>query len=237
MRNISVLAQKEFKAYFVSPMAYAILVFYLLITGFIFFVQKSPTPAAADLAGLPGSMIFLLIFVSPIVTMRLIAEEVSSGTMELLMASPVRTVDIVLGKYLGALGFYVVMLLLTLEFPIFVELFGDPDRLPILAAYIGVFLAGASFLAVGLFTSALTRSQVAAALFCLVILLVFWLIGFLATSAPPGHWLGQFLRYISVFERLQDFEEGTLDSRSVLYFVSIAAFFLYGSVLLLQARR
>ena len=234
MRNITTIMTKELRAYFTSPIAYAALFVFLLIIGIVFNLQKTMTPqygpgAQADMQGLTSSMVFVLILLSPIVTMRLLAEEKNSGTLEILMASPVREYEVVLGKYLAAVILYGIMMVVTFEFPIFLRIYARPDLPPMIVAYIGWMLCGASFLAVGVMTSSITRSQIAAGFLALGILLVLWLIGIFGRYGA-GSVYADALRQISILEHLEEFDRGTLALKSVALFLGLIVFFLFASV-------
>jgi len=234
MRNIWTIATKELRTYFTSPIAYAALFVFLAIVGIVFNLQKTMVPqygmgAQADMQGLTGSMVFVLILLSPIVTMRLLAEERSSGTLEVLLTSPVREYQVVIGKYLAALMLYGIMMVVTFEFPIFLRIYGKPDLAPMLVAYIGWMLCGASFLAVGVMTSSITRSQIAAGFLALGILLMLWLIGIFSRFTAGSVWADVF-RQMSILDHLAEFERGTLALKSVAFFLSVIVFFLFAGV-------
>ncbi|MGD8237682.1 MAG: ABC transporter permease [Armatimonadota bacterium] len=238
MRNIWTIAIKELRTYFTSPIAYAALFVFLAIVGLVFNLQKTMTPmgAQANMQGLTGSMIFVLILLSPAITMRLLAEERSSGTLEVLLTSPVREYQVVLGKYLAAVILYGIMMVITFEFPIFLRIYGRPDFPPMLVNYVGWLLCAASFLAVGVMTSSVTRSQIAAFCMGLGILLMFWLIGIFA-GTTPGSWWADVFRQMSILDHLQEFERGTLALKSVAFFVSMIVFFLFASVRAVESLR
>jgi len=242
MRNIWTIATKELRTYFTSPIGYGALFVFLVIIGIVFNLQKTMAPPSpyggpqANMQGLTGSMVFVLILLSPIVTMRLVAEERSSGTLETLMTSPVREYEVVLGKYLAAVILYAIMMVLTFEFPILLRVYGTPDLAPILVAYSGWMLCGAAFLAVGLLTSSITRSQIAAGFFALGILLVLWLIGIFG-QVTAGSAYADVFRQMSILDHLQEFERGTLALKSVAFFLSVIVFFLFASVRALESLR
>ena len=236
MRNIWTIATKELRTYFTSPVADAAFFVFLAIVGIVFTLQKT-TPAGpyspppqADMQGLTGSMVFVLILLSPIVTMRLVAEERSTGTLEVLMTSPVREYEVVLGKYLAAVILYAVMMVLTFEFPLLLRIYGKPDLAPMIVSYVGWLMCGATFLAVGVMTSSITRSQIAAGLLALGILLVMWLIGIFGRGGTAGSVWADVFRQISIIDHLEEFERGTLALKSVAFFLSAIVFFLFASV-------
>ncbi len=243
MRNIWTITTKEFRTYFVSPVAYAVLCFLLLITGLIFTLMstRGGGPVDASLQNLTGTVIFLLILAVPIVTMRLFAEEKATGTLEILMSSPVREYEVVVGKYLGALGFYAVLLAGMLEFPLLIIVLTRttmsdwPEIYPMVVAYIGWILCGAAFMAIGLLASTMTRSQLVSGVAALAMLLLFWLIAFL--GSPSVGTASQVLQQLSFYEHMGEFERGVLPLKSAVYFVSIIIFFLFASVRSIESTR
>jgi len=171
VRNVLFIAGKELRSYFVSPVAYVIVAFWLVATGF-FFWRSVDITNEASLRNVFGVVTILLLLISPALTMRLLAEESRTGTLELLLTAPVRDWSVVLGKFLGALGLYLVMMGLTLVYPVLLMMLGgNPDWGPIWSGYLGLILLGMSFLAVGLFASALTSNQMVSAVIAFVILL------------------------------------------------------------------
>ncbi len=235
MRKVLTIAGKELRSYFVSPMAYVILGFYLGVCGLIFALTVGAPQAQAEMAGMFHTMVFVTLMMAPVLTMGLLSQEQASGSIELLMTNPVRDVEVVLGKYLAALGLFAVVLVGSLEFPLLLAHFGDPDWGAIAAGYLGVLLAGMAFIAVGMFASALTANQIAAAVLATLMLLFFWLIGWLAFSVSDS--LGNVVKYISVYENFQDFAKGILDSRPIIFFVSLIFFALMLTVRTLENRR
>jgi ABC-2 type transport system permease protein len=238
MRSAFTIAAREFRSYFTSPMAYVVMVFFLFFTGLIFTFSVYQPLARAEMRGLFGSMVFLTLMVAPFVTMSLIAQERATGTVELLLTKPVNDRDVVIGKYLGALAMYTAMIVLTLAYPILIEKFGELDWGPVWVGYLGVLLCGAAFLAIGAFASSLTRSQMAAAGICLGVFLFTWLIGWVSyLIGGEGSVIADITKNISIFEVFSDFEKGLLDSKNVIYLLSLVGFFLFMTVRVLEMRR
>ena len=235
MRKVLTIAGKELRSYFVSPMAYVILGFYLGVCGLIFVLTAGAPQAQAEMGGMFHTMIFVTLMMAPVLTMGLLSQEQASGSIELLMTNPVRDIEVVLGKYLAAVGLFVLVLVGSLEFPLIMERFGDPDWGAIGAGYLGVLLAGMAFIAIGMFASALTANQIASAVLATLMLLFFWLIGWLAFSVSDA--LGGVVKYISIWENFQDFAKGILDSRPIIFFVSLILFALMLTVRTLENRR
>ncbi|MGD9497726.1 MAG: ABC transporter permease, partial [Armatimonadota bacterium] len=214
---------------------YVILGFYLGVCGLIFALSVTGMQAQADMVGMFHTMIFVTLMMAPVLTMGLLSQEQASGSIEMLMTNPVRDVEVVLGKYLAALALLGIVLVGSLEFPLILEKFGDPDWYAILTGYIGVLLAGMAFLAIGLFASSLTANQIAAAILATLMLLFFWLIGWLGYTISHG--VGNVAKYISIYENFQDFSKGIIDSRPIVFFASLTFFALMLTVRTLENRR
>ena len=236
MRNTLAVAERELKSYFVSPIAYVVTALFLLISGFLFSVILLQSNEAT-LRYLFSNLGVIWLFITPALTMRLLAEEARTGTIELLLTNPVRDFEVVLGKYLGALAFLLVMLAFTLYYPALLFIFGepDPDVGPMVSGYLGVILQAAAFLAVGLLASSLTQNQIVAAVLTFAILLIMWLSESVANFV--GRPVGDVMRYLSVTSHFQDFSRGVIDTSHVIYFLSVVAAALFLTLLSLQSRR
>jgi ABC-2 type transport system permease protein len=171
MRNVLAVAARELRAYFLSPLAYVVTFLFLFIAGLLFFLILNGSQQA-NLQPTLQNISVLLLFLMPAICMRLLSEELRSGTVELLLTNPIQEWEIVVGKFLGAAVLVGVMLVLTLLYPLFLIIFGNPDRGPMLSGYVGVVLQAAGFIAVGLFASSLSQNQVIAALIAFALLLV-----------------------------------------------------------------
>jgi len=252
MRPTLTLIRREFTAYFLSPIAYVVLAVFLLVTGHLFYLtmtlltKKGPTGIEWPMQGLLGDERFWLVFlfIPPLLTMRSFAEERGSGTLEMLLTAPLRDWQVVLAKFLACLGFYVFMWLPTLIYmPVllnydFATHKAAIDPWPVATSYLGLFFAGAMFLAVGLFVSSLVRSQMVAALISLVISLVFVLAAFWRPEMDSSSLTYRLLYFVSVplhFSR--DFTRGLIDSRHLVLYVSVALFCLFMTVRSLESRR
>jgi ABC-2 type transport system permease protein len=234
MKNVLAIAERELKSYFVSPVAYVVTALFLLISGYLFSVIVLNTNEAS-LRYLISNLSVIWLFITPALTMRLLAEESRSGTIELLLTNPVRDAEVVFGKYLGALGLLLVMVAFTLYYPFLLFMFGNPDRGPMVAGYLGVILQAAAFLSIGLLASSLTQNQIVAAVLTFAILLIMWL------SESVANFIGRpasdIMRYLSVTSHFQDFSRGVIDTTHVIYFLSIVAASLFLTYLSLQTRR
>lgn len=235
MRKTLTIAGRELRSYFVSPMGYVVLAFYLGVCGLIFVLTVTHPQAQADMSGMFHTMVFVALMMIPVITMGLLSQEQASGSLELLMTNPVRDIEVVIGKYLGALGLFLLVLIGSLEFPLIMNAFGDPDWMAILSGYLGVLLVGMAFIAVGLFASTLVANQIAAAVLAYVILLFFWLIGWLEMASEGV--IGKIAKNISILENFQDFARGIIDSRPIIFFASLIVFALFLSVRSLENKR
>ncbi|MDQ6693394.1 MAG: ABC transporter permease [Chloroflexota bacterium] len=234
MRNALFIAGKELRSYFVSPIAYVIVAFWLVGTGLFFSLVAAS--GDASLQSVFGVIIVLLLLLAPALTMRLIAEESRTGTLELLLTSPVKDWSVVVGKFLGALGLFVAMMALTLFYPLLLSLFGgNPDWGPIWSGYLGLLLLGMAFLSVGIFASALTSNQMVSAVISFVILLVLFVINQVAQNVGPG--LSSFLTNLSLSGRFDPFTRGVVDLKDVVFFLTFTAAVLFITVQVLEARR
>ncbi len=234
MRNTLTIAKKEFKSYLASPMAYVVTGIFLVLTG-VFFGTSSSTYYETSISGFleSGSMILLLL--AAVLTMRLIAEERKTGTIELLLTAPVRDSELILGKFLGSLGILTVMLALTFYYPLLLIIFGDPDIGPIFTGYLGIFLLGSTCLAIGIFASSLTSNQIVSAVVAGGILFALWFIGMVAGYLPES--LGEVINYFSLSYYFPDFVMGIIDTRGIIYYLSITALFIFLAIRSLENSR
>ena len=245
--------RKEMRLYFGSPVAYVVFTFFLLISGwffsqiFLFYSDASMRSFMQPQFGqnlnitenvmrpLFTNMGVVLLFLIPMLTMRLFAEEKKSGTMELLLTYPVRDGEILAGKFLAAAALYVVLLALTLLYPGLVAYFTRVEWGPILTGYLGLVLMGGTFLAVGLLVSSLTENQIVAGFGTFGILLLFWVIGWGAEFA--GGTMRTVLQYLSVTEHIDTFSRGLIDTKDVVYHGSAIALALFLSHRSLESKR
>jgi ABC-2 type transport system permease protein len=234
VRNTLAIAERELKAYFVSPIAYVVTAAFLVMTGFLFSAILFNT-TEATLRPLVSNLSVIWLFITPALTMRLLAEEARSGTIELLLTNPVRDHEVILGKYIAVFLLLLTMVALTLYYPAMLFIFGNPDRGPIVTGYLGAILQAAAFLAVGMFASSLTQNQIVAAVLTFAILLVMWLSDAVANFVDRP--ISEILRYLSVNSHFQEFSRGVIDTTHVIFFLSIVVAALFLSYLSLQTRR
>jgi ABC-2 type transport system permease protein len=236
MKNIRTIAGKEFRGYLNSPMAYIIICVFLLATGYFFSTYlKQIDYTDTTIKGFLDKANFLILLFAAVITMRSLAEEKKMGTWELLLTSPVTDVEVVIGKFLAGVGIMIVMLVLTMYYPMLLQIFGDPDMGPIWTSYLGLLLLGGSAIAVGIFVSSLTSNQIISAVVSGVILAVLWLLGDAANYVPKA--MGQVTSYLSLQYHFAGFSIGIIDTRSLIYYFSIMALFLYSAVRSLESGR
>jgi ABC-2 type transport system permease protein len=260
MNNSIAIAKKELNIYFATPIAYAMFTLFIVV-GSYFFMQRIGAYENASLEYMrmqdPAQLSHLnfqdvifrilfinlgaiLMFVVPFLTMRLVAEEKRQKTIELLYTTPLKSSQIVFGKFLAAVAILAVTLLLTLTYPILVQLFaGDPngvDWRSVALGYLGLFLLGCAFTAIGLFISSLTESQVVAALITFVVLLMSWIVGLAGRDAGQS-WLREFVMFLSSGSHLDSFARGTLALKDLTYFFSIIILGLFATNRAVEAHR
>ena len=229
------VTRRETKAYFTMPSAYVVGAMFLILTG-VFFVFDIDQPfAEAGVRGLIDWASFFLIFLAPLLTMRLLAEEQKLGTLELLLTSPVREWEVVLGKYIASLIMLLAILAVTSYYVILMYIFGTPDSGPVLSAYLGLILYGAAALSIGLLGSSLSSNQIVAAVVGTAVLLFFSFInrGSAVIEGAPA----SFLDALSMESRLADFTRGIIDTSHVIYFLSLIAIFVFITIRALETRR
>ncbi len=210
-------------------MAYVVTAVFLVLTGTFFATYLASTNYSdTSIRGFLGAGQILILLFAAVLTMRLIAEERKLGTWELLLTVPVRDTEIILGKFLGSLVVLTGMLVFTFYYPILLMVFGDPDLGPIITSYLGLFLLGCASLAIGIFASSLTSNQIVAAVVAGGILFTLWFLG-IAGNFVPGA-LGEVLSYISLSHHFPDFVRGIVDTKAIVYYLSVTALFLYMAI-------
>ena len=233
MRQAFFIFKREFRTYFVSPIAYIVISFFLLVTGWFFFTTFF-LYNQANLRNFFSLLPIIFSFVVPAITMRLFSEEFNVGSYETLLTMPVTFLDVVLGKFMASVAFIAAMLVPTLAYPLTVGFLGQLDWGPVAGGYIGAILLGAAFSAIGLLSSSMTRNQIIAFItgmaicFCLVMIdkMLFFLPRFSLV----------FFQYLGADHHFQNISKGIIDSRDILYFLSISFIGLYGTHLVLQEK-
>jgi ABC-2 type transport system permease protein len=241
MINILAIARKELRSYFASPIGYVVIGMYALVFGFFYAVgldyivrmsMQGPGMGGGQVNINQQMIRYVLmnltvinLLVVPLVTMRTYAEERRSGTIELLMTSPVTDLQIIVGKFLGAMSLYAGMLGITLIHMAILFVYATPEWKPIVSGYLGLLLLGGCFVSLGLFFSSLTRNQIVAGMFTFAVLLLFWILDWVGSLAGPG--VEKVVGYLSLTSHLEDFVRGVIDSQHVIYYLSFITFSLF----------
>ena len=236
---------RELRSYFTSPVAYVVMLFFLLLTGVFFMVfvgdfsmaSMNPSPygqrplnvTQAVVRPLLGNMSVILVFVMPLITMKPFAEELNSGTAELLFTYPLSDLDLLLGKYLAAFSLFMAMLAVTLIFPIFIAIFSEPEMGTLISGYLGLVLMSMAFIALGLFISSLTENQIIAAIATFGMLLIFWIIQWTGNNPVLSH--------LSVLEHFNNFAQGLIDTRDVVYYLSFTLVWMFLTLRVLESNK
>ena len=267
MKNSFIICKKELTSYFYSPIAYVVITVFLIFSGIFFrgillgymefsmkyaqYVQYDPYIAqrlaqSLNLAEgvfrpLFGNISVIMLFMLPLLTMRLLSEEKKSGTFELLLTYPIRDIETVLGKFIACCLVFAMMIGLTLIYPLFLASFDTPgmeiniDPGPLVSSYIGLLLLGGAFIAFGILASSLTSSQIIAAVISFGALLIFYLLGSLAYDAGPV--LEGILRHISLLEHFENFSKGVITSQDVIYYLNFTIFCLFLTLRSLESNK
>ena len=244
MNNVLAIANKELRSYFTSPIAYIVIGLFAALYGFFFwailqyFVAQSMQMGQFGMQG-PQSMnvnqqlirplvqnvTILVLFLMPMVTMRTYSEEKRSGTIELLLTSPLSDFQIIMGKFLGAMALYLIMLAVTLIHIAILFIYGRPEWKPIVTAYLGLVLLGGCFISLGLFISSLTKNQIVAGMVTFAVFLFLWIITWIGSFSGPT--VDKLTTYLSIIDHLDDFGKGVIDTTHVIYYLSFITFGLF----------
>jgi ABC-2 type transport system permease protein len=242
VRNTLAIADKELRSYFASPIAYILIGLFSLLFGWFFYVylmafsQQSQQMmqfgggAGANInqmmiRGLFQNTAVIILFVMPMITMRTYSEEKRSGTIELLLTSPVTDTQIILGKFLGALAMYAAMLLVTMIYMGMLFKISNPEWRPIATGYLGLLLMGACFLSAGLFISSLTKNQIVAGFLTFATFLMLWFVNWIGESSGPT--TQAIVSYLSITQHFDDFARGIIDTKHTIYYLSFITFGLF----------
>jgi len=245
MTKILAIVRRELIAYFSSPLAYIVLTAFLLMQGYIFyiivsFLNNPMTQAMTPLRLFFGGTVFFwlfLLFTVPVITMRLLAEERRSGTIEVLLTSPVTEGQVIAGKFLAAFLFYVVLWLPTLIYVVLLKQHSSIDLRPVMAGYLGVLLVGFLFLAVGTFTSTLTNNQLIAAIIAFAALIALFSIGLVEQLLVSSSVIRDALGYMNLWTHMDDYAKGIIDTRHVVYELSVGLLFLFLAAKSLEVKK
>jgi ABC-2 type transport system permease protein len=242
MSNVVAIAHKELKSYFASPIAYIVVGVFALVYGYFYAVMLQYFVRASMQMGQMGgqqamninqdmlrpviqNVTVVMLFLLPAITMRTYSEEKRSGTIELLLTSPLTDFQIIMGKFLGAMALYSVMLAVTLPHILILFLYSNPEWRPIVTSYLGLLLMGGCFISVGLFISSLTRNQVVAAAITFTTFLMLWVINWIGSFSSG--WVSDLTSYLSIIEHLDDFTKGVVDTSHLVYYLSFITFGLF----------
>ncbi len=230
---MSAIFWKEVKSYFYSPMAYILIGLFMLLTSIFYYPNL--LYGSGDFNSVLSTMGFILLFIIPVLTMRILAEDRKNGTEVLLITSPASIYSIVIGKYLASFFVFAVLTALSFIYPIILLAFGGTFTIQLVGGYIGFLLLGATFIAIGVFASSLTENQVVAVVISFVSLLIMWLAGSL--SSIVGGVGSKILGWFSLTTRYEDFNRGILGLSPVVYYLSFVAVFLFLTVRVIEKRR
>ncbi|MEI7025616.1 ABC-2 transporter permease [Paenibacillus sp. y28] len=234
MRRMWAICSKELQLYFYSPVVYVAFAFYFLISGYMFSLDFL-TYQVVDIRPLFSNLLVVFLFVIPLLTMRLVADELRQGTDELLLTSPAKITEIIAGKYAAAVIVMLALIAGTLVYPWIMSAYGDLDQPVLWLSYLGMALLGAAMMAVGLFASTLSSHQMVSGIAGFAMLLLLWMIEWLGQSmyGKLKDYLGQF----SIIGRMQNFNKGLLDLSDVLFYVLFILVFLVLSIQVLERKR
>ncbi len=245
MQRISVIARREVASLFFSPIAYLVMFLFLLVEGFLFGMMVFVPGNLTELRMVVSFSQFGLFFIIPLMTMSLFSEEYRSGRIEMLRTSPITELDLVLGKFAGAMIFYIVLLGLTFIYLGLLVIFGRPDWGQTFSSYLGLLLLGTMYVSVGLFFSACTQAQIVAAMAS------FLTLGFFTFAQPlsgflPQNWgvFGQvkvpvraIFRYLGSGSHVEDFAKGVFDTQHLVYFGGFTVLFLFMTYLVIESKK
>jgi len=236
MRNVAALTQRELAANFLSPVAYVVALVFLVATGHLFMTSTLVEGGEASIRPMLNGMAWMLVFAIPLLTMRVLADEFASGTIETLMTAPVTDVEVIIGKFLGVFVYYAALLAATFVYVVLLFRYGGTDAGVVLYGYVGMLLLGGLYVAVGVFASALTRHQLVAAILAMGVLSLLSLVVDAFAAWRGGSWR-TVLGYVNILHQFGDFSKGLVDTRSIVFFISGTLFFLFLAVKVLESRR
>jgi len=236
MNNTFAIARRELSSFFFSPIAYVVMCVFMLLSGLFFMLTVFAPGEPASLRNLFFWMVWILIAIVPAISMRLLSEELRSGTIEPLMTSPVSDINVIVGKWLGGLMFFAVLLAPTLSLLVILAIWSDPDYGPIFTGYLGLLLVGGLYMSIGTFASVMTRNQIIAFLLTIFLILMLTVVTyFLPRFLPAG--FSEAVFYLNVNEQYEDFSKGLIDTSNFVYFFSGITLFLVLAVKALESRK
>ena len=229
-----VISRREIRTYFNSPVAYIVVPVFVIITGYLFFTQLF-LEKQAEMRGFFNIMPLLFMFMIPAITMRLLADEKASGTLELLITMPVRDSEVVIGKFLAAMALLCTAIGLTVVFAITVKSLGPLDRGPTIGGYLGLVLMGGAYVSIGVMASALTRNSIVSFIVAFAISFALYLLGRLTQFLPQA--LQKLVAYLSIDGHFENIGRGVIDTRDLIYYFSVMVVCLLIATLSLESRR
>jgi ABC-2 type transport system permease protein len=234
MSTATTVARREIRAYFNSPVAYIVVTVFMLIAGYLFFSQLF-LEKQAELRGYFNLAPLIFTFIMPAITMRLIAEEKGSGTLEMLITMPVRDWEVVLGKFLAGMAMLAAIVGMTLFYALTLSLVGPVDRGPVITGYLGLLLMGGAYVGIGVMASSLTRNQIVAFILAFAISFALFIFGQVTQLAPE--WLAPILAYLSMGNHFEALSRGVIDSRDVVFYLSVMVISLVIATVSLESRK
>ncbi|MDH5541668.1 MAG: ABC transporter permease [Nitrospinota bacterium] len=256
MRNFFFILMKEIRSYFNSPIAFVVITIFSILTGYYFYnifasfstlsFQAQTDPMVANQYGalnvtefvirpFIGTLSGVMLIMLPMLTMRVFSEEKKAGTIELLLTFPVKDIEAIMGKFMGCMGIFMIMLVLSFPSILLVEFFGDPEWGVIITGYIGLILMGSAFISLGVFMSTLTENQIIAAVLTFSALMIFYVVSY--STSLVGESLSRILEYLSFNYHIANFAKGVIDTSDVVYYILFTFFFLFLSMRSLESKR
>ncbi|MDA3940957.1 MAG: ABC transporter [Spirochaetia bacterium] len=233
LKKILFIFKREVQTFFTSPIAYIVISIFLLLTGWFFF-STFFLSGRTDMRDFFNLLPIVFSFIIPAITMRLFAEEYRSGSFEIAGTLPLGLMDIISGKFLAALFFSFIMLVPTMLYPLFISSLGDLDPGPVIGGYIGAVLLAGAYSAIGVLASSLTRNQIIAFIVSASVCFFLTIISSILVFFPP--YITGFFQYLSSGFHFNNIAKGVLDSRDLIYFISIMIFGLYGTFMVIKER-
>jgi ABC-2 type transport system permease protein len=234
MNATMAITKRELRTYFNSPVAYIVVTVFMLLAGYLFwntvFIERQ-----AEMRGYFGLMPMLFTFIIPAITMRLLAEEKHTGTLELLITMPIRDWEVVVGKFLAAVGLLAALLLLTMVYAFTLAAIGPVDKGPAYGGFLGLLLMGSAYAAIGVMASSLTRNQIVAFILAFAISFGLYLFGRVVQIVPPT--LQPLVAFLSIDNHFEAISRGVIDSRDVFYYLSVIAISLVVATVSLESRK
>ncbi|KMQ50490.1 gliding motility-associated ABC transporter permease protein GldF [Chitinispirillum alkaliphilum] len=236
MNTVLAIFKKEFVSFFISPIAYVFITVYLVVTNFMFF-QSFFLINQVEMRAYFQLLPWVFLFFIPAITMRTWAEEKKGKTLELLLTWPVSDLQVVMGKFLATFAFLLTVILMSITIPITLNIIGSPDPGPIWGGYIGAILMGAAYLSIGLWISSLTENQINAFILSLVVIFALMMIGDPFVTMQMPSFIVPILSHLGLSNHFESLGRGVVDSRNIIYYLSVIGFFLFLNVQSLSSRK